>query len=152
MPTLSVVRRARAKPRGRPFAKGNSGRPKGARNKQTLAFEALLEARGAEILDTLIARAVDGDRSALALCVDRLLAPRRERLVPFPIPDIKTPQDMVAAVAAVATAIGEGELTPGEGAAICDVIERMVHATEVVDLEKRIAAMEGAHVLYDVKT
>ncbi len=28
--------------RGRPFAQGNAGRPKGARNKTTLAVEALL--------------------------------------------------------------------------------------------------------------
>lgn len=132
----------RGKPRGRPFAKGNSGRPKGARNKKTVALEALFEASGPEIVEKAIALALDGDRSAMALCLDRLVAPRRERTVKFEFPDIRKPEDLVPAVSAVAKAVADGTLTPGEGAQIAELIEKMCHAVEVQDFGERLAALE----------
>jgi hypothetical protein len=42
-PSRNNVRKTRVRGIGRPFAKGNPGRPKGARHKATVAAEALLD-------------------------------------------------------------------------------------------------------------
>src|SRR5262245_28492247 len=69
--------------RGRPFRPGRSGnpkgRPKGARNKTTLAMEALLDGESEAITRKLLEKAAEGDMTALRLCLDRLLSPRRDR-------------------------------------------------------------------------
>src|SRR5262252_10818586 len=52
---------------GRPFDKGNSGRPKGARNKVTQAVEALLEGEAEGIGRKCIEMALNGDSTAMRL-------------------------------------------------------------------------------------
>ena len=63
------------KQRGRPFQKGQSGnpagKPKGARNKATLAVEALLDGEAEELTRKAIELAKAGDIPALRICLDR---------------------------------------------------------------------------------
>ena len=60
------------------FTSGNSGRPKGARNKKTLAIKNLLEGQAEALTQTAIYKALDGDSMALRLCMERIApAPRR---------------------------------------------------------------------------
>ena len=54
------------------FLRGNSGRPKGARNLKTLAIESLLEGQGEALTQTAISKALDGDSIALWLCMERI--------------------------------------------------------------------------------
>ena len=51
--------------RGRPFPKGNAGRPKGARNKVTVAVESLLDGEGEGLTRKAIELAMKGDTTAL---------------------------------------------------------------------------------------
>jgi hypothetical protein len=73
--------------RGRPFEPGKSGnpkgRPKGSRNQATLLAEALLDGEAEAITRKLVDKALEGDTTALRLCLDRLVAPMRERRVTF---------------------------------------------------------------------
>src|SRR6266853_3738609 len=79
-------------PRGQPFDKGRSGnpagRPAGSRNKATLATEVLLDGQSAALTQKAVDRALAGSDLALKLCLDRILAPRRERTVRFALPPI----------------------------------------------------------------
>src|SRR5262249_39105368 len=65
---------------GRPFQKGQSGnlagRPPGSRNEATLAAEILLEGEAEALTRQAIELALEGDRTALKLCLERIL-PRR---------------------------------------------------------------------------
>src|SRR6266436_4871501 len=78
------------KPRGRPFLPGqrgnHNGRPKGSRNKATLAMEALLDGEAEAITKKMVDLAKDGDAASIRMCVDRLLPTRRHRLVEFDLP------------------------------------------------------------------
>ena len=64
---------------GARFRKGQSGnpsgRPRGARNKTTRAVEALLDGEAEALTRKAIERALEGDTTALCLCLDRLLPP-----------------------------------------------------------------------------
>ena len=76
--------------RGRPFEPGNSGRPKGARNRATLAAEALLDGEAEALTRKAIELALAGGPIALRLCLDRILSPRRERPTTFALPELRS--------------------------------------------------------------
>ena len=80
------------------FASGNPGKPKGARHKTTLAMEALLEGEAEAISRKAIEMAKAGDHVALRLCFDRLLPPKKERLIELDIPKITAAKDLVDAL------------------------------------------------------
>ena len=79
------------KQRGRPFPKGRSGnpqgRPPGARNAATVIAEQLLDGEAEALTRKAIDKAKEGDMTALRLCLDRVVPPRRERPVLFPLPE-----------------------------------------------------------------
>ncbi len=128
------------------FQKGQSGnptgRPKGARNKSTLAAEALLDGEAEVLTRKLIELAKDGDRTALRLCFDRLLPVRRSRPVLFDLPDTSTPEGILAAHDAVLAAVATGEVTPEEAQIICGLLETKRRAIDTYEHERRISALE----------
>jgi hypothetical protein len=74
------------------FAPGQSGnpagRPRGARNRQTIALEALLDEESEAVMQEVIGLAKLGDDRAMRLCVERMPAPQRERPVTLRLPRI----------------------------------------------------------------
>lgn len=132
-----------ANTRGKPFAPGNSGKPKGARQKVTLAIEALLEGEADALTRKAIEMAKAGDMQALRLCMDRLAPPRRDRPVTFTLPDIETTGDLPRATKAILDAVATGDLTPSEAAELGKLVDAHVRAIEVTDISKRLDALEG---------
>jgi hypothetical protein len=139
---------APAKPRGRPFARGRSGnpngRPKGARNKATLAAEALLEGEAEALTRKLIEKAKEGDINALRLCLDRIYPPRRDRLVSLEMPEIGSALDASKAAAALLAACAAGEISAREAAGLMDLVARYVGLLEIGEIETRLQALENA--------
>ena len=135
------------KQRGRPFEAGHSGnpngRPKGARNKATVMAEQLLDGELDALLRKLIEKAKAGDVAALRLCLDRLLPPRRDRLVTFALPKIESAKDACAAAAAIMAACANGELSPREAVELMGLVEAQVRMFETTEFEARLAALEA---------
>lgn len=102
--------------RGRPFAPGNPGRPRGAKHKITRACEALLEKDAAAITAKAVELAKAGDLTALRLCLDRIVPPRRERAIVFDLPPINAIADLPSALLCVLKAVSRGEILPSEAA------------------------------------
>ena len=71
---------------GGKFAPGNPGRPKGARHKTTRAVEELLDGEGEAITRKAVDMALDGDTTALRLCLERISPPRKDTPVQFDLP------------------------------------------------------------------
>jgi hypothetical protein len=107
--------------RGRPFARGNSGRPRGARNLSTRLVQSLLDGERDALLRKAIDLAVAGDVDMLKFLLGHLLP--RDRLVKFELPRISTPDDAADALAYVLRAVKDGVLSPSEGASLADLIE-----------------------------
>ncbi len=127
-----------------PGQSGNpKGRPKGARNKTTLAVEALLDGEAEAITRKAIEKAKDGDMSAVRLCLDRLVPTVKDRPVTFEMPGIDSAQDAAVAVGAVLRAVADGELTPIEAAEVSKIVSTYVTALEASELEQRIAKLEA---------
>ena len=112
---------------GRPFRKGRSGNPAGrkpgSRNRKTLIAELLLEGESEALARKAVELALGGNPAALRLCLDRLIAPRREPRVPFALPPIAGPADIAAAMAAVTAAVADGTLSPGEAYALSQTVD-----------------------------
>jgi len=139
---------AMQKPRGRPFEPGSSGnphgRPKGSRNKTTMAVEALLDGDAAAITRKAVEKALEGDMAALRLCLERILPARRDRPVAFELPKIATAADALEASSAVLAACAEGILSPSEAAEIMDLITTHIRTLEVTEIEARLNALGKA--------
>ena len=150
MADIAMLRPAR-KGRGRPFPKGVSGNPEGrragSRNRASLAAAALLDGEAAALTRRCVELALAGEPTALKLCVERILAPRRERAVRFTLPPIASAADLAPAMGALAAAVAEGALTPGEGEALARIVAVLVRAVETSDFERRLQWLE-AHETY----
>jgi Family of unknown function (DUF5681) len=130
------------------FAKGRSGNPAGratgSRNRATLIAEAMLDDEAAGLIRKAVELALGGDGPALRLCVDRIVAPRRERPVPFAWPPITGAADIPAAMSAVAAGVALGTLSPGEAFALSQVIDTFIRAIEAGEFERRLQLLENA--------
>ena len=127
-----------------PGQSGNpAGKPKGTRHKTTLACEALLDGEAEAITRKAIDAAKSGDLVAIRLCMDRFIAPRKDRAVPFALPQLETAADAVRATAAIVSAVAEGELTPSEAGELSKVVEGFTKTLTAVDFEERLTKLEG---------
>ena len=75
------------------FAAGNSGRPKGSRNKATIAIESLLQGQAEALTQTAVTKALEGDTVALRLCMERIAPAPKDQPVSFSLPKMKNALD-----------------------------------------------------------
>ena len=133
---------------GAKFAPGKSGnpagKPKGARNKTTLAIEALLAGEAEELTRKAIEMAKEGDGPALRMCLDRLAPPRKDSPVCFDLPLIKSVADTVEASSALLSAVAGGDVTPDEAARIMSLLTSHKVLVETGEFERRLEALEAA--------
>jgi hypothetical protein len=132
------------KTRGKPFSKGNPGRPTGSRNKARLALEALLEGEAEAITRKAIDMALDGDTTAMRLVMDRILPPQKDRPVSFALPKLEVAADAVKAAAALAEAVATGDLTPSEAGELSKLVDGFTRAVETHDVQQRLERIEAA--------
>ena len=133
-------------PRGRPFAPGNTlgrGRPKGSRNKASSVEQDLLDKYAPHLVGKCIERALKNeDRSAMRICMDRILPARREASIRVSLPRIKTAQDLEKAAEKVTQAIGRGRIAPAEGEKMMNVFEIQSRIIEKSQYESRLKKLE----------
>jgi hypothetical protein len=106
--------------------------------------ESLFDGQTAELIQKTIDLALAGDPVARRLCVERVIAPRRDRPVSFRLPPMNCAADVVGALASIADGVASGELTPAEAADLTKVIESYRGAIEAEDFARRLTALEDA--------
>lgn len=125
------------------FAAGNPGKPRGTRHKATQAALALLDGEVGALTRKAVELALEGDTTALRLCLERIAPPRRDAPVQLLLPRMETARDAAIAAGAVLEAVVAGELTPTEGAHLMALVETFRRTLETSELEARVAALEG---------
>lgn len=137
--------------RGR-FRKGESGnpagKPRGARNRVTLAVERLLEADAENIAAVAVQFAKAGDTTLIKALLDRIAPARKEATFVVELPPLETPQDAPAVIAALLAKVAAGQLAPGEAQSIAGLLEAFRRQSEFADIEARLSRLEEI----DVKT
>ncbi|MCW0979186.1 hypothetical protein OK142_00035 [Agrobacterium sp. BT-220-3] len=125
------------------FTKGNPGKPKGARSQTTLAIESLLGKDATKLTRKAIKSALDGDSTALKLCMERIAPVRRGRVVTVGnFPKVESAADVPGALSSLLHAVAKGELTTDEAESIASLCSRYVNALEAVEHEARLKALE----------
>lgn len=126
------------------FAPGNKagGKPRGARNRVTRAIEALLEGQHEALTQTAVDKALEGDMTALRLCLDRLCPPRKDGPVSIELPPVKSAADAVEASSALLAAVAAGDVTPDEAGRVMALLVSHKAIIEAGDFEARLAALE----------
>jgi hypothetical protein len=133
--------------KGHLFQKGRSGNPagrqRGSRNQSTLMAEILLEGEAEALTRRAIELALEGDTTALKLCLERIVPQRKSRAVSFDLPPIERAEDLGGAIGAVLQAASCGRLLLDEAAALVGMMESKRRAMETIDLEQRLRALEA---------
>ena len=129
-----------------PFQKGESGnpagRPRGALNRATVLAQTLLSERAESIAAKVIELAVQGDRTAIRVCMERLVPVIKDQPIAVQLPPIEKPADSVEAAAAIAAAVAAGELTATEAAKLAKVVEVYVRALDSKGFDERLGELE----------
>ena len=138
-----AVNTAEKQQRGfQPGQSGNpKGRPKGSRNKVTLAAQELLDGEAENITRRCIDMALNGNIPALKLCLERICPPRRERPLAVKLPKVKTAQDLPKVTAALLNAVAAGEVDPSQATDIAALIAAHGRALQTVEIERKISAL-----------
>jgi len=129
-------------PSGRKPGLFEPGGPAGSRNKAPLALDKIADDAGEDILNAMVAAAKGGDMRAAELVLQRIWPARKSRPIALTLQAIQSASDVVAAVGAVADAVGSGDITPDEGQAVASILEAKRKAIETVQLERRLSALE----------
>ena len=136
---------------GRRFQPGQSGNPAGkrpgTRNHATILAEQLLDGEAETMVRTAVEWAKKGNMTALRLCLDRIVPPRRDRPVRFAMPALNSTEDAAKAVGAITVAVARGELTPSEAGELSRVIEAYVRAIETSEIERRLKILEERQLM-----
>jgi hypothetical protein len=125
------------------FTEGNAGRPKGSRNKATIAIESLLQGQAEALTQTTVTKALEGDSIALRLCMERIAPAPKDKPVSFSLPKMNNAMDASEAAGSVLTAVSEGELTPIEATRVMGIIDSYRRTLELTEIEQRLQALEA---------
>ena len=125
------------------FKKGRSGnragRPKGIKDRR-VKYRALLEPHAKVLVKKAVQLALDGDTTALRLCLDRVIPTIRARDEPMVVGSLKgtlTEQGQI-----IIQAMGSGSLVPSEAAAMLQALVAQARITELEVLEQRLRTLE----------
>ena len=109
-----------------------------------MAAAALLDGEAEALTRKAVELALDGDTTALRLCLERIHPAPQDRPVAVELPSVETAADLPKLTAALLDAVGSGTLTPQEGNSLAALVTAHGRAVEVADLEGRITALEEA--------
>ena len=127
----------------KPGESGNpQGKPKGAKDKRT-GLRALLEPHARELVQKVVSMALEGDTTALRICIDRLIAPIKGLDMPITIGPLEG--SMVDQGKSILAALSDARISPDQAATLMQTIAAQARIIEVDDLEKRISNLENAH-------
>jgi hypothetical protein len=115
----------------------------GSRNAATIAIQALLDGEAEALTRKAIELGLAGDMTGLRLCLDRIVPPRNDRYVAFPLPAMNEAADAAKSLASIVAAVGSGDLTPSEASELTKGVEGYARVLETVDHEERLKTLEG---------
>ncbi len=126
------------KGRWKPGASGNpDGRP--VSNPARL----LLLAKSEELVKKAIERALEGDVSALNVCLSRILPQYRPQQAPLQL-DLPDAENLVEIGRAIVEATAKGDCPPDVASQLLQGIGTLARVTETQELTKRLEALEIA--------
>ena len=134
-------RKQRAK--GKPWGKGQSGNPAGRPAGSGLVgkLREAVAARAPELVEALIAKALDGDTTAARVLLDRVLPAVKPEALPVSLPGVAT-GTLVERAENALSAAGAGTVSPDTATTLVAAVGALSRIRTAEELERRIAALE----------
>jgi hypothetical protein len=120
-----------------------AGRPRGSRNKATLALQTLFEDEAELIGRKAVELAKDGDMQAIKLVLERIMPARKDMPISFEMGRLERIEDIATAMQKIMQAVAGGELTPQEAQLIATLLEQQRKNITSASLEKKIDALQN---------
>jgi len=125
----------------KPGQSGNpAGRPKGRADART-RWRKAFEKDGDKLVKKALELALAGDSQALKLCIDRAIPAYRPAAEPVSFE--LSGETLTERANSVLTAVAAGQLDPQTGKGLIDAIGSLVKVTEIDDITRRLAELEG---------
>ena len=105
-------------------------------------MQLLLDGEAQALTRKAVELALEGNTAALRMCLDRLMVPRRDRAVPLAMQRVRDAGDLAPAMAAIMTAAGRGEISPGEGLGYARLVDVLLKAIDAHGFEQRLQELE----------
>lgn len=136
-------------PDGR-WVKGSSGNPAGrrigTRNSASELSDDILMASAEDLTRAAVAMALEGDSTALRLCIDRIVPKRKHRPLNLSWPRIDTLDDVDQAMTATLGALGNGQLEVEQASALTAILDAKRRSIAAVEIERRLRTLEAKPV------
>jgi hypothetical protein len=127
------------------FQRGQSGNPSGrprGRPDKRAKLRALLEPHAEALVNRAVGLALEGDTTALRLCLDRLVPALKPQDQPV---RLTLGDDLAGSGRLVLEALGAAKLTPDEAGKVLTGLGALARIVETEELEMRITALEEQH-------
>ena len=125
------------------FKKGQSGnragRPKGIKDRR-VKYRELLEPNARALVKKAVQLALDGDTTALRLCLDRIIPTIKAKDEPVVVGSLKG--TLTEQGQAIIQAMGSGTLVPSEATTMLQALAAQARITELEVLEQRLRTLE----------
>ena len=105
-------------------------------------MQTLLDGEAQALTRKAVELALEGDTTALRLCLERLMPPRRDRATPLPLPQVREAGDLMPAMAVIMAA-ARGKISPGEGMGLAKLVDFFLKAIETHDFDRRLRLLEN---------
>ena len=115
-----------------------SGRPKGIQDKRT-ALRDLLTPHAPDLVAKAVELAMQGDTTALRMCIDRLIPPLKPQATQTQLDASGTLSERGEAIL---KAIAAGELDPSTASSLIGALATQAKLLEVTAIEERLTALE----------
>ena len=127
-----------------PGQSGNpAGKPLGTRHKATQALQTMLEGEAEALTRKAVEMALEGDTTALKLCLDRIVPTYKPSARPVSIA-IPSPDNLTDTARAFVTAAAQGEIPPDIAAQLVSAVVSVARVEEMESVKIRLEAIERA--------
>ena len=126
--------------RFQPGQSGNpSGRPSGTGKAAKL--RTLFEPHAKKLAEKVVAIALEGDTTALRLCLERLIPPLKAEAQPVHLTGVEG--SLEAQGSAIIPAMAKGQVSPDQASDMLRALAAQGRIVEVEELEQRVATLEA---------
>lgn len=129
------------------FLRGQSGnpagKPPGTLHRATQAALVLLEGEAEALTRKAVELALEGDTTALKLCLDRIAPAYKPSARPVML-DMPPPENLTDTARAFVAAAARGEIPPDIAAQLVSAVASVARVEEMEQVKERLAALERA--------
>jgi len=130
--------------RFKPGQSGNpAGKPKGTLHKATQAVMNLLEGETEALTRKAVELALEGDTTALKLCLDRIAPTLKPCAQPIRL-NMPPPNNLANTARAFVAAAANGEIPPDIAAQLVSAVASVARVEEMEQVKQRLEALEKA--------